>query len=84
MRPYMARGASKRISIEASCGNVRADLGLPDPAELDTKVRLAVKVNGLIAAQRLNQIPAAARLEVSQPKISALKTIVSRAFQSSG
>lgn len=69
----MARRANRRIPIEASSGNVFADLGLPDAADLDTKVRLAVKINGLISAQRLNQVTAAARLEVSQPKISALK-----------
>ena len=69
----MARRANERIPIEASSGNVFADLGLPDAAELDTKVRLAVMINRLVAAQRLNQVAAAARLNVSQPKISALK-----------
>lgn len=69
----MARRANKRINIQASSGNVFADLGLPDAAELDTKVRLAVKINNLIATQKLNQVTAAARLDVSQPKISALK-----------
>jgi predicted XRE-type DNA-binding protein len=69
----MARRANRRIPIEASSGNVFADLGLPDAADLDTKVRLAVKINELIAAQRLTQGTAAARLEISQPKISALK-----------
>lgn len=69
----MARRANRRIPIEASSGNVFADLGLPDAIDLDTKVRLAVKINKLLAAQRLNQATAAARLDVSQPKISALK-----------
>ena len=69
----MARRANRRIPIEASSGNVFADLGLPDAAELDAKVRLAVMINRLLAAQRLNQVTAAARLKVSQPKISALK-----------
>lgn len=69
----MVRRANKQIPVEASSGNVFADLGLPDAAELDTKVRLAVEINRLIAAQRLTQATAAARLEVSQPKISALK-----------
>jgi hypothetical protein len=32
-----------------------------------------MKINGLIAAKRLNQIAAAARLQVGQPRISALK-----------
>lgn len=66
-------GVNERISVERSSGNVFADLELPDAAELDTKVRLAVKINGLVAALRLNQVTAAARLEVSQPKISALR-----------
>ena len=69
----MTRRPSKRIPVEASSGNVFADLGLPDAAELDTKVHLAVNINRLVAAQRLNQVTAAARLNVSQPKISALK-----------
>lgn len=69
----MARRASRRIRIEASSGNIFADLGLPDAAELDTKARLAVKINRLIANQRLNQVTAAARLQVVQAKISALK-----------
>lgn len=69
----MAQRAAKRARIEASSGNVFADLGLPDAAELDTKVRLAVEINRLITVQRLTQVTAAERLEVSQPKISALK-----------
>jgi len=69
----MAKQAAKRVRIEASSGNVFADLGLPDAAELDTKARLAVEINRLIVAQRLTQATAAARLEVSQPKVSALK-----------
>jgi len=69
----MATRANRHISIEASSGNVFEDLGLPDGVALDTKARLAVKINGLIADQRFNQVAAAARLEVSQPKISALR-----------
>ncbi len=69
----MARQANRRLPIEASSGNVFADLGLPDAAELDAKVRLAVMINRLLAAQQLNQVTAAARLKVSQAKISALR-----------
>lgn len=69
----MGRPANSPIPVEASSGNVFADLGLPDAAAFDRKVRLAVKINGLIAAQRLNQVTAAARLEVSRPIISALE-----------
>ena len=69
----LARRRSKHTPVEASSGNVFADLGLPDAVELDTKVRLAVEINRLVAGQRLKQVAAAARLNVSQPKISALK-----------
>jgi predicted XRE-type DNA-binding protein len=69
----MAKRMAKRIHIERGSGNVFADLGFPDAAELDTKVRLAVEINRLLAAQRLTQVTAAEQLEVSQPKISALK-----------
>ena len=69
----MAKRATKHIPIEASSGNVFADLGLPDAEDLDTKVRLAVKINRMFTAQRLNQVTAAARLNVSPPKISSLK-----------
>lgn len=69
----MAKRAGKRIPVEASSGNVFAHLGLPDAEDLDTKVRLAVKINRMFTAQRLNQVTAAARLNVSPPKISALK-----------
>lgn len=72
-RNYMARRANRRIPIEASSGNVFADLGLSDAAELDAKVRLAAMINQLLAAQRLNKVTAAARLKVSQPTISALE-----------
>ena len=68
----MAKQATKRIPIEPSSGNVFADLGLPDAADLDTKLRFAIRINRRVAAQRLNQVTAAARLNVTQPKISAL------------
>lgn len=68
----MAGHANEHIAFEPSSGNVFADLALPDAAELDMKVRLAVNVNGLLAAQRLNEPTVAARLELSQQEISAL------------
>jgi hypothetical protein len=41
----MVKRAKSANKVVASSGNVFADLGLPDAAELDTKVRLAVAVN---------------------------------------
>jgi predicted XRE-type DNA-binding protein len=69
----MAKQAKSVNRIVASSGNVFADLGLPDAAELDTKVRLAVAVNRLLESRRLTQAAAAAALSVDQPEISALK-----------
>ena len=69
----MARRPSKRIPVEASSGNVFADLGLPDAEDLDAKVHLAIMINRLVATRRLNQGKAVARLDISQRTISALK-----------
>ncbi len=69
----MAKRADRSVHVEPGSGNVFADLGLADAAELNTKVRLAVEINRLIKDLRLTQVSAAERLEVGQPKISALK-----------
>jgi hypothetical protein len=50
-----------------------ADLRLPDATELDTKVRLAVAINRILAARQLSQAEAAAALSINQPKVSTLK-----------
>ena len=65
--------AENGTEIEVGSGNVFADLGLPDAAKLDTKVRLAVAINRQLAERRLTQAAAAARLSINQPKVSALK-----------
>lgn len=59
-------------TIERGSGNVFADLGLPDAAELQTKTRLALALNRIIKARSLKQTDAAALLGVPQPKVSAL------------
>jgi predicted XRE-type DNA-binding protein len=56
-----------------SSGNVFTDLHLPDAAELTTKVRRAVVINYLIKKRRLSHAKVAARLQVSQRKVSSLK-----------
>jgi predicted XRE-type DNA-binding protein len=69
----MARRTSKRGVIEASSGNVFADLGLRDSDELDTKLRLTVEINRLLKTRRLSQVRSGTLLGISQPKVSALK-----------
>ena len=66
--------ARKRIeaSVEASSGNVFADLRIANAEEKHTKVRLAVAINQIMENRQLSQHAAARRLNVNQPKISAL------------
>jgi predicted XRE-type DNA-binding protein len=73
IRSDMAKRRSKKMEVEVGSGNVFADLGFPDAAELDIKVRLAVEIVRLINARRLSQVAAAALLKINQPKVSALK-----------
>jgi predicted XRE-type DNA-binding protein len=53
-------------------GNVFADLGFADAEERQTKTRLALEINTIIDERGLTQAKAAALLDASQPKISAL------------
>ena len=52
--------------------NVFVDLGLPDAADRQTKTRLALAVNEIVAALKLKQVEIAEILGVPQPKVSAL------------
>jgi predicted XRE-type DNA-binding protein len=63
---------SKKIQVHPSCGNVFADLGLPNPDELLLKAQLAEQIGTLISARQLTQSQAAEILGVDQPKVSAL------------
>lgn len=62
---------AKRDYIE-SCGNVFADLGLPDADEMLAKADLAIKIADILRKRRLTQVQAAVILGVDQPKVSAL------------
>ena len=53
-------------------GDVFADLKVPNAEEKQTKVRLAVTINQILSGLKLSQEAAARRLDVNQPKISAL------------
>lgn len=58
--------------VEDSCGNVFADLGLPDAEEMLTKAQIVSRIAEIIDRRGLNQAEAAAVLGVDQPKVSAL------------
>jgi predicted XRE-type DNA-binding protein len=67
----MARRKNKPAVVPSS-GNVFADLGVSNAEEKQTKVRLAVSINRIIQGRKLSQTAAARRLNVNQPKVSAL------------
>jgi predicted XRE-type DNA-binding protein len=58
--------------VTPSSGNVFADLRLSNPEDKKTKVRLAVEINQIINELKLSQTAAAQKLNINQPKISAL------------
>lgn len=62
----------KKLDYEISSGNVFADLELPDAEDMRVKADLAIGINTLIKAKKLNQTQAAKLLDIDQPKISAL------------
>jgi predicted XRE-type DNA-binding protein len=67
----MAKRKNK-LEVVPSSGNAFADLGITNPEEKQTKVRLAVAINQIIQDRNLSQTAAARRLHVNQPKVSAL------------
>jgi predicted XRE-type DNA-binding protein len=68
----LAKRTNKR-AVVASSGNIFADLGLTNAEEKQTKVRLALAINQIIAQRHLSQTAAARSLDINQPKISALR-----------
>jgi predicted XRE-type DNA-binding protein len=67
------RNAERREPVTRGTGNVFADLGFSDAAERQAKLRLAYALNQVLEARRLSQANAAKVLEVTQPKVSALR-----------
>ena len=63
---------NQEIRVQASSGNVFADLGLENPDELLVKAELARKISKIITQQKMSQAEVAELLGVDQPKISAL------------
>ena len=62
----------ERPAVVESCGNVFADLGLPNPEELLVKATLALKISDIIKGRHLSQAEAAKVLGTTQPKVSNL------------
>lgn len=60
------------IEVQASSGNIFADLSLENADELLVKAELAHRISSIITAQQMAQTEAAEVLGIDQPKISAL------------
>ena len=67
------RTAERRESVTRGTGNVFPDLGFPDAAEREAKLRLAYALNQVLDERKLSEAEAAKVLAVTQPKISALR-----------
>ena len=68
-----SRNADRRERVTRGTGNVFADLGFPDAAERQAKLRLAFALNQVLEERKLSQADAAKVLRVTQPKVSALR-----------
>lgn len=68
-----SRNADHEDEIVRGTGNVFADLGYPDAAERQAKLRLAYALNQVLDQRKLTQAEAARVLGVGQPKVSALR-----------
>ena len=67
------RSAERRERVTRGTGNVFADLGFPNAAERQAKLRLASVLNQVLEGRKLSQGDAAKVLGVTQPKVSALR-----------
>ena len=68
-----SRSGERRETITRGTRNVFADLGFPDAAERQAKLRLAYALNQVLEDRKLSQADAAKALGVTQPKVSALR-----------
>lgn len=62
-------------------GNIFQDLGFPNPDEELGEVKLAPKINRLVADQGLTQQAAAQFLRISRSKMTALRMVDWDSFQ---
>jgi predicted XRE-type DNA-binding protein len=66
-------GTERTQTVHRGTRNLFADLGFPDAAERQAKLRLAYALNQVLEARKLSQVDAAKLLGVTQPKASALR-----------
>lgn len=68
----MSKRFVEGIEIEASSGNVFADLDLPEAGKLQIKSGLTVEIAKAIRERGFTQAEAAKRMGLTQPKVSSL------------
>ncbi len=68
-----SRNAERNEAVTRGTGNVFADLGFPDAAERQAKLRLAYALNQVLEERKLSQADAAKMLGTTQRKASALR-----------
>jgi predicted XRE-type DNA-binding protein len=66
----MAKRVVEGVDVERSSGNVFADLGLPDADKLKIKSGLVIEITRAMRRLGLTQQQAAARMGITQPKVS--------------
>jgi predicted XRE-type DNA-binding protein len=69
----MVKRRAESATITRGSTNVFEDLGYPDAAERQAKLRLAYALNQVLEHRGLTQTAAATLLGLSQPKVSALR-----------
>jgi predicted XRE-type DNA-binding protein len=57
-------------AFEVGSGNIFADLGLPNPEELQLKAALVLQIHRLMRARKLTQTAAAKLIGIKQPDLS--------------
>ena len=68
-----SKSAEGKEPVTRGTRNVFADLGFPDAAERQARLRLAYALNQELEARKISQADAAQVLGVTQPKVSALR-----------
>jgi phage-related protein/predicted XRE-type DNA-binding protein len=75
-----SKSAEGKEPVTRGTGNVFADLGFPDAAERQARLRLAYALNQELEARKISQADAAKVLGVTQPKVSALRRYKLKGF----
>ncbi len=62
----------KKSQVRKGCGNIFADLGLPNPEQELLKARLTLQIYRIVKDRGLTQAQAGEILGIKQPHVSAL------------